>query len=182
MAFVSIHTLPVSLLTSSAVGDHRHPQGRRIPEPVARRIGAFCSPTSKLLGSIISDCQSNAFSSFTTSLSDSARRANQAFGLGIRPPSQCCMRCAYCVNRPRNAETIQDTRLLHWLYSVSLASVEDTLLALLQRWSGTHFHGRIIQDLMYAWICVFVVYACVYAMGECQGSIYIINDKHRIDI
>ena len=32
--------------------------------------------------------QSNAFSSFTNSLSDSARRANQAFGLGTRYPSQ----------------------------------------------------------------------------------------------
>jgi hypothetical protein len=34
-------------------------------------------------GSLISDRQSDAFSSFTASLSDSARRANQAFGLGI---------------------------------------------------------------------------------------------------
>jgi len=36
--------------------------------------------------SFISGDQSNAFSSFATSLSGSARRANQAFGLGTRHP------------------------------------------------------------------------------------------------
>lgn len=37
---------------------------------------------------LLLDESNNAFSSFTTSLSDSARRANQAFGLGPRTPKQ----------------------------------------------------------------------------------------------
>jgi len=37
---------------------------------------------------LLLDDSNNAFSSFTTSLSDSARRANQAFGLGPGTPKQ----------------------------------------------------------------------------------------------
>lgn len=95
-----------------------------------------CAPLARQIprtgASSIPGDQSNAFSSFTTSLSDSARRANQAFGLGSRP-FPMFRPFAYRFNRPRNAEAIQDPRLLRRLRSVSLAAMEDTLLALLQR-------------------------------------------------
>jgi hypothetical protein len=95
-----------------------------------------CAPLARQIprtgASLIPGDQSNAFTSFTTSLSDSARRANQAFGLGSRP-FPMFRPFAYRFNRPRNAEAIQDPRLLRRLRSVSLAAMEDTLLALLQR-------------------------------------------------
>ena len=83
------------LVANSRLGHHRHPQGRRITEPAPRRIGAL-TPLCELLGPkshLFPANQSNAFSSFTTSLSDSARRVNQTFGLGTRHPSASRQSC-----------------------------------------------------------------------------------------
>lgn len=95
---VRLQTYPATPSGNSLprLGNDRHPQGRRIPESAPRRIGAhvpFCGFPGPGV-SFTSGDQGNAFSSFTSSLSDSARRANQAFGLGIHhhpAPRRLCL-------------------------------------------------------------------------------------------